>query len=206
MTVRDSVAPISRRSFQTLALVGVLAVTFIAPLGLRVVGRFAPNPDLPPSYLPALEARRAREPFDGQIIRDLRKIEPEFVVIGDSMAGSRLDATQLSVMLHYRMVAPICYAATGSAFWYLALKNWVVASQVRPRVVIIFFRDENLTDPMFRVTGPYRATLDRAAREREPALNEVLAMHTEGAFYQVHEALDRVYQRDTVRAWIEPAL
>jgi hypothetical protein len=191
---------------EPLGLVVVLVAALLLPLGLRALGPLAPASALPESYLPALEPRRAREPFDAGMIENLRTIQPEFVVIGDSMAGSRLDATQLSVMLNYRMVAPIYYAATGSAFWYLALKNWVVASQVHPRIVIIFFRDENLTDPMFRVTGPYRATLDAAARDREPALNDVLAMHTAGAFYRVHDAIGRVYGNDALRAWVEPAL
>ena len=60
--------------------------------------------------------------------------------------GRAWTPTHLAVLLGYRDVAPIYYAATGSAFWYLALKNWVVASQVRPKLVIFFFRDENLTD------------------------------------------------------------
>jgi hypothetical protein len=72
--------------------------------------------------------------------------------------------------------------------------------------VVFFFRDENLTDPMFRVTGGYRANLDRVARDREPVLNEILAMHTRGAWYRVHAALDTLYQHDSTRAWLEPRL
>jgi hypothetical protein len=139
-----------------------------------------------------------------KVIVDLQTMQPEFVLVGDSMAGSRVDATHLTILLNYRTVAPIYYAASGSAFWYLALKNWIVASQVRPTLVVFFFRDENLTDPMFRVSGSYRAGLDRVAHEREPVLNEILAMHTQGAWYRVHAALDSIYRYDAVRAWVEP--
>jgi hypothetical protein len=188
------------------ALAVVLAATLVIPLGLRALNRFAPATNVPASYLPALEARRAREPFDAKPIADLRRIQPETVVLGDSMAGTRLDASQLSGMLDYRMVQSFYYAATGSAFWYLALKNWVVASQVHPKLVIIFFRDENLTDPMFRVTGIYRVTLDWAARLGEPTLNDILAMHTRGAFFRVHDTLATIYQHDATRDWLEPGL
>jgi hypothetical protein len=188
------------------ALAVVLAATFVIPLGFRALARFAPASDLPASYLPALETFRVREPFDGKGIDDLRRLQPEFVVIGDSMAGSRLDATRLTVLLDYRTVAPIYHAGTGSAFWYLALKNWVVASQGHPKLVIIPFRDENLTDPMFRVTGRYRANLDRVARVREPVLNDILAMHTRGAWYRAHEAVATFYGSEAARAWLEPRL
>jgi hypothetical protein len=112
-------------SAQRFALAAVVAATLIVPLGLRALNRFAPASDLPASYLPALEATRTREAFDTNVVADLQTMQPEFVLVGDSMAGSRVDATHLSVLLDYRPVAPIYYAATGSAFWYLALKNWV---------------------------------------------------------------------------------
>jgi hypothetical protein len=63
---------------------------------------------------------------------------------------------------------------------------------LHPHLVIIFFRDENLTDALFRVTGPYRIGLDRVAHDREPALNRILAIHTRGAWYRVHDALAAV--------------
>jgi hypothetical protein len=192
---------------QAAALVAVLIGGLLLPLGWRAVNRLAPAGTATPSYLPALEASRAREmAFDTNVVTDLKAMQPEWVLIGDSMAGSRIDATQLSILLDYRAVAPIYYAATGSAFWYLALKNWIAASQTHPRLVIVFFRDENLTDPMFRVSGMYRGNLDRVARDREPILNDILAMHAHGAWYKAHEALDQVYEHGAARVWLEPLL
>ena len=52
-------------------------------------------------------------------------------------------------------MAPLLQPGSGSAFWYLALKNWVIASGIRPRVVV-FFRDTNLTDVMFRLDEQFR--------------------------------------------------
>lgn len=189
------------------SLAAVLLATALAPLSLRAVNALSPASSAPPSYFPALEPTRVREmTFESTVVSNLRSMQPEFVIIGDSMAGSRIDATQLTELLGYRTVAPLCYPASGSAFWYLAVKNWVVGSQVRPKLVIIFFRDENLTDPMFRVTGSYRSNLDRVARDREPALNEILAQHTAGGWYRVHEAIERLYRCDETRGWLEPWL
>ena len=71
-------------------------------------------------------------------------------------------------------MAPLLQAGSGSAFWYLALKNWVIASGIRPRVVFIFFRDTNLTDVMFRLDDQFRWSLDMVAGDREAELNDVV--------------------------------
>ena len=85
-------------------------------------------------------------------IDDLVAINPGYVVIGDSMAGTRIEAPLLA-KLTGQSIAPVLQAGTGSAFWYLALKNWVIASGVHPRCTFIFFRDTNLTDALFRAEG-----------------------------------------------------
>jgi len=69
--------------------------------------------------------------------------------------------------------------------------------------VIVFFRDENLTDPMFRL---WPATLDRVALDREPELNDILAANAQGPLFRLHTAARDAYQFDRTRAWIEPLL
>ena len=101
-------------------------------------------------------------------------MQPGYVIIGDSMAGTRVDERRL-VELAGVQVAPLLQPGSGSAFWYLALKNWVVASGIRPRMVLIFFRDANLTDVMFRLDEQFRWALDLAALDREDELNAVVA-------------------------------
>lgn len=190
-----------------LALVAVLALTLVVPLAYRLLARAAPQETGTPSYLPALEPTWERQmPFDADVIADLKVLQAEYVIIGDSMAGSRVDPDYLATLLDPHGVAPIYYAATGSSFWYLALKNWIIASQTHPKLVVFFFRDENLTDPMFRVSGMYRGSLDRVARDREPILNDILATHTQGAWFRVHDVVDRVYGTERARRWLEPQL
>ena len=156
------------------------AIILAIPLAWRPILRaWGPAAEsAPPSYLPALEAARPRQPFQPGPIEDLISMQPGYITIADSMGG-RIDPERLTALANVP-IAPILQNATGSAYWFLVFKNWVVASHVKPKRVVIFFRDTNLTDPMFRVSGPYRQTLDEVARDREDELNAVLAQHTNG--------------------------
>jgi hypothetical protein len=140
-----------------LALAGLL----VLPLGLRAANRLHPAPHLQASYLPALSGPRERQPFDAGRISDLARMNPGIVVIGDSRAGSRIDPALLDQLTGQR-TAPILYAGSGPAWWYLALKNWVIASGVRPRAVVVFFRDTNLTNVLFRIDATWSLVLPGA--------------------------------------------
>ena len=180
-----------------LASAGLLLV----PLALRSAAALHPIPNLRPSYLPALEGPRERAPFDGSRLTDLARMQPAFVVIGDSMAGSRIDPAVFT-RVSGQPVAPLLYAGSGPAWWYLVLKNWVVGSGIRPKAVFIFFRDTNLTNVMFRIDATW--SLDTAALAREPDLNAVVARRRGSAFYQIRSAFDGVYAATEARRWIEP--
>jgi len=156
---------------------------------------------LPPNYLPALEARRVRHPFDATKIESLQTIDPAYVIIGDSMAG-RINFARLEELTG-GAVAPLLQNATGSVYWYLAFKNWVVASGVHPKWVLVFFRDTNLTDPLFRIGDPAYFHLDEVATGREDELNAVLAKRVD-PWFRVHQAVSDAYVADATRAWLEP--
>ena len=111
-------------------------------------------------------------------------MNPTWVVIGDSMAGSRIDPALLT-RLTGGQTAPLLYAGSGPAWWYLALKNWVIPSGITPRAVIVFFRDTNLTNVMFRIDATW--SLDTAALDREDDLNAVVARRRGTAFYRVRD-------------------
>lgn len=176
------------------------------PFGWRLALR-AWGPDVTaeqPSYLPALEASRVRNPFVDAPIHELRDMQPRVVIIGDSMAG-RIDEHHLADVIQ-APIAPILMNATGSAYWYLVFKNYVVASGVRPEWVLVFFRDTNMTDVTFRLDGPYRPTLDQVAHDHEPELNAVVARRTGGSWAAVHQAAELTYRLAAARAWAEPAV
>ena len=180
-----------------LAVAGFLLV----PLGLRGANRLHPSPALPATYLPAIEGARDRYPFDAGRVPALARMNPSWVVIGDSMAGSRVDPAVLA-RLTGGVTAPLLYAGSGPAWWYLVLKNWVIPSRIHPKAVIVFFRDTNLTNVMFRIDATW--ALDTAALDREPDLNAVVARRRGSVFYQVRDRIERLYQAEQVRRWIEP--
>lgn len=79
---------------QALSLAVVIAGALLLPLGLRAINAALLGAEARSSYLPTLETPRPREAFDAAAA--LREAQPEFLVIGDSMAGVRIDPRHLS--------------------------------------------------------------------------------------------------------------
>jgi len=183
--------------FLLLSAAGLL----LLPFALGGAAALHPIASLQPSYLPAIEGPRARVPFDASRVEALRRMQPAFVVIGDSMAGSRLDPA-LFTQITGRPVAPLLYAGSGPAWWYLVLKNWVVASGIRPQAVFIFFRDTNLTNVLFRIDATW--ALDTAALDREDDLNAAVARRRGNPLYEVRAVVDQAYGASEVRRVVEP--
>lgn len=187
------------------SLVVLALVVAATPLVWRVaVNAGGPEVAGTPSYLPSVEAVRARRPFDAGPIWGLQNMNPGLVIIGDSMAG-RADPVRLG-QLTGESVAPILRNASGPGYWYLAFKNYVVASKVKPKWTIVFFRDTNLTDLTFRLLGDYREMLDEVASDDERDLNRVVAARLSGPWHRVHAMLDHTYAVEPAREWLEPVL
>ena len=178
----------------------------IIPLVLGPSNRAAVGAIPSLGYLPSLEIRRPHKSFRQLSIDVLRSGKPRWVFIGDSMLGTRIDPFHLSRIAGDQPVEFLYHAATGPAWWYLAFKNQLVASGVKPRMTFIFFRDTNLTDTMFRLQGHYGNALDEVASESEPELDRLVAAHRKGRWYRLHRAVDAVYQADIATAWMEPAI
>lgn len=184
------------------SLLIVLAGTALVPFGLRAVNRLLPGAAITASYLPSIEAPRQREPFDEAAATAVRDAQPEFVVIGDSMAGVRINPASLSKQVG-RSVAGLYHPGSPVAYWYLAFKNLVVQNELRNLAgAVFFFRDDQLTTQV--VVDPL--LLDRVARAEEPELDRALAAHRLGRFSGVHRAARSFYQYDRTRVWLEPRL
>jgi hypothetical protein len=190
------------KSAAALSLCLVLAGMALVPLGLRAVNGFLPGADIKASYLPTIETPRQREPFDEASATAVRDAQPQYVVIGDSMAGVRINPATLSRRVG-RSVAGLYHPGSPVAYWYLAFKNLVVQNELRNiRGAVFFFRDDQLTTQV--VVDPL--LLDRVARAEEPELDRVLAAHRLGRFSMVHRAARGAYQHDRTRVWLEPRL
>jgi hypothetical protein len=72
-------------------------------------------------------------------------------------------------------------------------------------MVLVFFRDTNLTDVMFRLDQQFRWSLDLAASDREDELNAVIARRL-GPLGRVHGFFDRTVGAERARRWAEPAV
>lgn len=185
---------------QVLSLTLVLAGTLAVPFGLRAVNGALPGAAVSDSYIPTVETPRSREPFDQETANIVREAQPEFVVIGDSMAGIRIDPLQLSRQAHTSVIG-LYQQGSPVAYWYLVLKNLVAENQLQKlRGAILFFRDDQLTTQVQVAPG----SLDRVARDHEPELDRVLAAATLGAFSGVHRTARRLYHFDRTRMWLEP--
>ena len=187
---------------QVLSLFLVLAGTVVVPLGLRAINGALPGADVRESYLPSVDTPRPREPFDQQTATAVREANPEFVVIGDSMAGIRIDPRYLSRLAHTSVLG-LYQQGSPVAYWYLVLKNLVVQNDLKKvRGAIFFFRDDQLTTQVQVPTG----SLDRVAHEREPELDRILAADKLGTFSEVHRLARSAYQFDRTRLYFEPLL
>jgi hypothetical protein len=117
---------------------------------------------------------QARTPFDSRPLAHLQRLQPQFVLMGNSMVDTRFDESTLSRSLSPRRVAVLGMAATKSAVWYLALKNLVIASGARPRV-LQFFRYLELTDPRARALDDDHGKLERVSIVDDPVVEKKLA-------------------------------
>jgi hypothetical protein len=195
---------VSSRARAIAGLSTLTLLTVIVPVIIPIANAWLASRPLPATYLPALEGPRERGQFQATRIEELQLLQPGYVVIGDSMAGTRIDERWLGE-LSGTTIAPLLQPGSGSAFWYLVLKNWVVASGIRPRMVLIFFRDTNLTDLMFRLDPQFRWALDLAAAAQEDELNAIIARRM-GPLHRVHVSIDRSAGVERARRRAEPAL
>lgn len=197
--------PSVARYFPLVALVLALGVM---PLSLRALNTAAGMRGQNRSYLPSLENRPARRGFRTDPIEHLQARRPGWVFIGDSMLGTRIEPQLLeeisgngTARVHF-----LLQAASGPAWWYLSFKNHLVPSGVKPRMTFFFFRDTNMTDTMLRLQNHLGEALDEVARDREPALDAIVAARQRGAWWRVDALLNRAYEVNTAHAWLHPTI
>ncbi len=135
--------------------------------------------------------------FDKKPIARLQARTPNIVILSDSIVDNGIDPDLLGQLLNGRRVELLWYGGASSASWYFQFKNYVVASGIKPQLVCIFFRDRMLTDPHFRTEGTYRAKLEAAMHEDEPAYRQVLGTKKSSA--SVSAWLEAIYPLDARR-------
>lgn len=103
--------------------------------------------------------------FDGAMRSDYRDAisteKPEIVVLGDSSI-SRLNS-EVFADITGKSAKIFAMPGTGSAYWYLFIRNQLFLADHRPDYFILFFRDSMLTVPEYRVKGEYFIRLEEIA-------------------------------------------
>lgn len=127
--------------------------------------------------LATVRVERPKAPFDSSPILEIQRVRPSIIIIGDSMAGSRIDPDYLNRLQPSETFFLLQRGGAASAVWYLYLKNYVAAAGVRPKLVVIMFRDYFFHRPTFRTDQKYKPLLESASRDTEPVLQMVLTTH-----------------------------
>jgi hypothetical protein len=112
--------------------------------------------------------------FSDKIRHDLQKpineVEPEILLLGNSVIVNGLDGSQFESETGRRTLH-FAFNGAASAYYYLILKNIIVPSQTPPRIVLLFFIDNWLTEPDLMVSGgPYLSIIDEVAGSNEQVL------------------------------------
>lgn len=125
--------------------------------------------------VPALldQGTAQRQPFDERPLRALEKSRPRVVLIGDSMLETRIVQKQIDQLAGERWEV-LAQPGSSSAIWYLMMKNLIAVQSPSPRVVILFFRERQLTRPAQRTTGGYRKTIESYMSNSEPVVEKLL--------------------------------
>lgn len=147
----------------------VIALALLLPAGiLRLV---KPEPG---------EAFPVGERLDpkGELKR-LNKVKPDWIIVGNSMANSRVDWRVLSE-LSGRKVLRVAEGGTQSAIWFLFLKQIIAKTTTKPEWVSIFFRDTDLTWPDFRTTGVNDDLILALRGPSQPEWKQVLVRKQQG--------------------------
>jgi hypothetical protein len=122
---------------------------------------------LPALYRPTLLGKL---PFDRQLIGELNRRKADYLFIGNSMLGTRIDEKTLEARLGEHCCYVLWTGGAESAWEHQAFKNAVAAAEHKPKVVFVFFRDAYLTRVTYRANGAYWWKIERLSHDSEPEL------------------------------------
>jgi hypothetical protein len=137
------------------------------------------------------------------MIERLRKANPEYVFVGNSMLESRIDPAYLEELLDGRECALLSDRNSATAVWYVFLKHVLIPSKVKPKRVFIFFRDEILTGPGMGLHPIQIDKVLRLIRFDDPILDRVLEGMPVSWKEKVHHYLSCIYPVQSRREAVE---
>ena len=115
-----------------------------------------------------------KKPFDINLFFKIQQTNPEYVFIGNSMLNTRIDIEHLNKLSNKKSFM-FDFSGSLSAEWYLMVKNFVLKLEKKPKIIFIFFRDQNLTfaDSNYEINKLMRQTLWHK-KKKEYKLEEII--------------------------------
>jgi hypothetical protein len=148
---------------------------------------------------------RPRQAFNAPLKARLAKLQPEVVLIGNSMVNSRFSEEELARLIAPKRVAVLGIGGSKSAFWYLLLKN-VVLPVSKPKKILLFYRRRELTTPTDRALGVEHDRLARVTGKDDPFVEAKLAPRWDEPVERLGWELERAAPVDRLRALVTPRL
>jgi len=113
--------------------------------------------------------------FDARPVESLEQMQPRFIFFGNSMLRTRIDQRLLKRLTQNPRLYFFAKDGMMSAYWYLALKNYVAAAKINPEKVFIMFRDEFLTRPKINIDGKFKKTIDSVSHADESLFRYIVS-------------------------------
>ena len=120
-------------------------------------------------------------------ITEIDNYQPDLILIGDSVLYEGIDPALLTEELGVRSYS-LAVAGSGTASWYLVMKNVILEAEYHPKYIVILFRNTMLTVPQYRTTGRYFELLDDFAGKNESLVTQL-------AFINEMSPLERFAER-----------
>jgi len=135
-----------------------------------------------------------------------RVARADVVLLGNSVLQKGIDEDRLDALVN-RRVLKLWEGGAASAWWYVVAKNAVAPAARAPQCVLLFFRDEELTVPTYRVEGDYRLNIEAMSTDNEPELHRLAyGRRWEGLAALLRRNCALYRRRDGLRSAIESAL
>ena len=119
--------------------------------------------------------------FVTDLLNELSQIRPKMMLIGSSMLGEAVDQKQITKLTGLPTVK-VWYGGSGSAWWYLVVKNIVPKIDEKPKYIGIFFRDNYLTLPQHKINGKNKKAIDMFAGNDEEILDKLAYFNSMNSF------------------------
>lgn len=148
---------------------------------------------------------RDRRDFDNRAIERLRELKPSHVLIGNSEVESAIDTALLEESIAPEKVCVLFVRGGVSTVWYLLLKHHVVASDVNPEWVFVFFRDNQLTLPG-RESRALWEKIPTLIRDEDAVFDRILEGVLWGWKQRLDELFGRIYPIQGRRSAVEERL